>query len=125
MDKIFLRGLRIQTIIGVHHWERTLERPLVFDLELGVDTRAAASSDHVRDAVDYAAVGDTVRELATTLKPQLLETLAEHIARALFDRFPIQTLNLGIDKPGAIGHVGGVGVLIERRREDFATCGNS
>lgn len=123
MDKIFIRGLRVDTIIGVYDWERTLERPLIFDLELGIDSREAAASDRVRDAVDYAGVRETVREIALSLKPQLLETLAEKIARTLFDRFPILSLRLTVDKPGAIPDVKGVGVEIDRRREDYAVCG--
>lgn len=123
MDRIFIRGLKVDTIIGIYDWERTLVRPLVFDLELGFDTREAAASDRMRDSIDYAAVGDTVRRVALELKPQLLETLAEHIARALFAGFPILDLRLSIDKPGAIPDVKGVGVSIERRREDYAVCG--
>lgn len=123
MDKIFIRGLKVETIIGIYDWERTLQRPLIFDLELGFDTREAASSDRMRDSIDYAAVGQTVRDIALSLKPQLLETLAEKIARALFDRFPILTVRLSIDKPGAIPDVRGIGVEIDRRREDYAVCG--
>lgn len=123
MDKIFIRGLKVDTIIGIYDWERTLIRPLIFDLELGVDVREAAASDRMRDSIDYAAVGDTVREIALNLKPELLETLAEKIARTLFDKFAIQSLHLTIDKPGAIPDVKGVGVAIERRREDYAACG--
>lgn len=123
MDKIFIRGLRVETIIGIYDWERTLLRPLIFDLELGFDTREAASSDRMRDSIDYAAVGQTVRDIALSLKPQLLETLAEKIARALFDGFPILSLRLSIDKPGAIPDVKAVGVEIDRRREDYAVCG--
>lgn len=123
MDKIYIRGLRVETIIGIYDWERTLVRPLVFDVELGFDTREAASSDRMRDSIDYAAVGQTIREIAQELKPQLLETLAEKIARTLFDRFPILSVRLTIDKPGAIPDVKGVGVEIDRRREDYAVCG--
>lgn len=123
MDKVFIRGLRFDALIGVHDWERRVQRPLIFDLDLGVDTRVAASSDRVRDAVDYAAVAQTVRDVAQQLQPQLLETLAEHLARTLFDRFPLLSLRLSIDKPGAIADVRGVGVEIERRREDYAACG--
>ena len=86
MDKIFIRGLKVETIIGIYDWERSLVRPLIFDLELGFDTREAAASDRMRDSIDYAAVGDTIREIALALKPELLETLAEKIARSLFDR---------------------------------------
>lgn len=123
MDKIFIRGLKVETIIGIYDWERTLVRPLIFDLELGFDSREAAASDRMRDSIDYAAVGQTVRDIALNLKPQLLETLAEKIARALFDHFPILSLRLLIDKPGAIPDVKGVGVEIDRRREDYAVCG--
>lgn len=123
MDSIFIRGLKVETIIGIYDWERTLVRPLIFDLELGTDTRDAAASDRMRDSIDYAAVGNTVREIALNLKPQLLETLAEKIARTLFDQFPILSLKLSIDKPGAIPDVKGVGVSIDRRREDYAVCG--
>ncbi|MGQ0530098.1 MAG: dihydroneopterin aldolase [Panacagrimonas sp.] len=123
MDKVFIRGLRVEAVIGVHDWERRVQRPLLFDIELGVDTREAASSDRVRDAVDYAAVSDLVRQTTQSLKPQLLETLAETLSRQLFERFPILSLRLSIDKPGAIADVKGVGVEIDRRREDYAACG--
>jgi dihydroneopterin aldolase len=123
MDRVFIRGLRVDGIIGIHDWERGMIRPLIFDLSLGVDTREAASSDRVRDAVDYSAVCDAVREIVATLQPQLLETLAEKIARTLFDRFPIQSVKVTIDKPGAVPDVKGVGVEIDRRREDYAVCG--
>lgn len=123
MDKVFIRGLEVETIVGIHAWERQLKRPLLFDLELGVDTREAASSDRVRDAVDYAAVSEAVVKLAEAEQPALLETLAERVARRLFEEFPIQTLRLALNKPGAVAGVKAVGIEIERRREDYAVCG--
>jgi len=123
MDTVFIRGLEIETIIGVHSWERALPRPLIFTLQLGVDTREAASSDQVRDAVDYDAVTQRVRAITAQLQPSLLETLAEKIARELFAEFAIQSLRLQIDKPGAVAGVKSVGIEIERRREDYAVCG--
>ena len=98
-------------------------RPLILSLELGTDTRDAAASDHVRDAVDYDAVAQTVRKIVESLQPALLETLAEKIARALFDAYPIQSLRLSVDKPGAVAGVKAVGIEIDRRREDYAVCG--
>ena len=122
MDKIFIRGLKVETIIGVYDWERHVPRPLIFDLEMGADFNAAAASDHVRDAIDYAAVMETVKTIATEYQPALLEALAEKLARALFKAFPILSLKLAIHKPGAIP-VQDVGVEIDRRREDYAACG--
>ena len=123
MDKIFIRGLKVETIIGIYDWERTLKRPLIFDVELGFDTREAASSDRMRDSIDYAAVGQTIRDIAVELQPQLLETLAEKIARTRFERCPVLSVRLTIDKPGASPDVKGLGVEIDRRREDYAVCG--
>lgn len=124
MDKIFIRGLEVQTTIGIHAWEQQAPRPLLLDLELGAETREAASSDHIRDAVDYAAVAETVTRFGCEARVQLLETFAERLARQLFEIFPaIQSLRLTVHKPGAVAGLQAVGIEIERRREDYAVCG--
>jgi dihydroneopterin aldolase len=123
MDTILIERLRVETIIGIHDWERRLLRPLFFDLALGTDIREAAASDRIRDALDYATISERVAEIARREQPELIETLAERIARELFRDFPILSLKLRIDKPGAVTSAHSVGVEIERRREDYAVCG--
>lgn len=123
MDKVFIRQLEIQTHIGVHAWEHHIRRPLLLDLDLGVDTREAAASDHIRDALDYKAVCDAVESLVKERQFQLLETFAEAAARRLFEQFPLLSLRLAVHKPGAVPQARSVGVEIERRREDYAVCG--
>lgn len=118
MDTIFIRGHKVDTIIGVYGWERTRVRPLLFDVELGTDFGEAAASDAMRDSIDYAAVMEKITEVATKFQPQLLEALAEKLARSLLETFPlVLSVKLVIHKPGAIP-VQDVGVAIERRRED-------
>ena len=34
MDKVFIRGLTVETIIGVFDWEKQVQQPLIFDLEM-------------------------------------------------------------------------------------------
>ncbi|WP_293368674.1 dihydroneopterin aldolase [Nevskia sp.] len=123
LDTVFITALHIETIIGIHAFEQNAPRPLILDLEMGVDIREAAASDRIRDAVDYSAVADEIIKLAAARRFQLIETLAETIARMVFERFPITTLRLSIGKPGAIDTAKTVGVRIERRREDYAACG--
>lgn len=123
LDTVFITALHIETIIGVHAFEQNAPRPLILDLEMGVDIREAAASDRIRDAVDYSAVADAISKLAAGRRFQLIETLAETIARMVFERFPITTLRLSIGKPGAIDAAKTVGVRIDRRREDYAACG--
>ena len=123
MDKVFIRQLEIQTRIGVHAWEHHIRRPLLLDLDLGVDTRDAAASDHIRDAVDYHAVCQTLLALVDERQFQLLEAFAETAARRLFAQFPLLHLRLHVSKPGAVPAARTVGIEIERRREDYAACG--
>lgn len=123
LDIVFIQSLHIETIIGVHAFEQNAPRPLLIDLEMGTDIREAASSDRIRDAVDYSAVADAIAKLAAGRRFQLLETLAETLARMLFERFPIASLSLSIGKPGAVEAARTVGVRISRRREDYAACG--
>lgn len=123
LDTVFIQALQIETIIGIHAHEQNAPRPLLIDLEMGTDIRAAASSDRIRDAIDYSAVAEAIIRLAAERRFQLLETLAETLARMLFERFPIASLRMTIGKPGAVDAARTVGVRIDRRREDYAACG--
>ena len=46
-DKIFLRGLEVECIIGFIDWERRVKQRIQIDLELPVDCTRAARSDDV------------------------------------------------------------------------------
>lgn len=123
MDTLYIEQLELQTIVGVHAWEQQKPRPIVIDLELDVDTREAASSDHLRDTVDYKQVCDDIAKLVSAQHYQLIEALAEAIARRLFADFPILALRLKLSKPGAVPAARNVAVRLERQRQDYAVCG--
>ncbi|HEX4871211.1 MAG TPA: dihydroneopterin aldolase [Nevskiaceae bacterium] len=123
MDTIFVTGLQVQALVGVHAHERLAPRPLVFDLEMDYDLRPSAASDALRDTLDYAAVCAGIEALCAERQPLLIETLAEQVARMLFARFPLLGLRLTLHKPGAVAGTASLGVRIERRREDYAVCG--
>jgi dihydroneopterin aldolase len=44
MDKVFIAGLEIETLIGIYEWERKIRQPLVFDIEMGFDNRVPAAT---------------------------------------------------------------------------------
>ena len=113
-DTVFIRGLRVDAVIGVHAWERRLRQVLVFDLEMACSTAVPARSDAIADALDYSAVAQSVRALAQSSRCELLETLAETVAHALMSEFGVTWLRLRLEKPGAVPEAEGVGVMIER-----------
>ena len=41
MDKVLIEGLRVNAVIGIFEWERQIEQPVLIDLVMTVDTRAA------------------------------------------------------------------------------------
>lgn len=114
MDIIFLRGLEIETVIGVYDWERTIRQTIVLDLELGTDIRAAAASDDLIHTVDYKAVCDRIAAFVAESSFFLVETLAERVAELVMEEFGVPWLRLTLDKRGALGGAIAVGLVIER-----------
>jgi 7,8-dihydroneopterin aldolase/epimerase/oxygenase len=115
-DRIFLRGLSTECIIGFVDWERRVPQTVVIDLELPCDCERAARRDLVADTVDYKAVAKRVLGWVQASQFHLVESLAHGLALLLLAEFPLDWVRVSINKPGAIRHSSDVGVRIERRR---------
>lgn len=114
MDTIRIRGLKAETVVGVHDWEQQLPRPVVVDLEIATDVARAARSDALEDAADYAAIAQAVTAFLAQSKLQLIETLAERLAGKLMKDFRVPWLKLELHKPGAVAGAQDISVSIER-----------
>lgn len=115
-DRIFLRGLRVECIIGFIDWERQLKQTLELDLEFPCDCARAAETDDVDDSTDYKRVAKRTLQFVGESQFQLVETLAHRLATTLIEEFALDWLRVTINKPGAIRHSRDVGVSILRRR---------
>jgi 7,8-dihydroneopterin aldolase/epimerase/oxygenase len=114
MDTIFLRELKVETLIGVYEWEKRVPQTLQIDLEVALPNSRAAQTDNIEDAVNYA---DIVRDIQSTLASRhfnLIETLAEHIAQILLTDFKSPWVKVSVAKLNAIRGSQMVGVSIER-----------
>jgi dihydroneopterin aldolase len=119
-DKIFLRGLEIECIIGFIDWERRVKQMIVIDLELPVDCRGAAIRDEVEDTLDYKKVAKRVIAFVEASEFKLVETLAHRLALLLLEEFGVAWIRLSVNKPGAIRGSRDVGMSIERTRADLS-----
>jgi len=117
MDIVYIRDLRIDTIIGVYDWERTIKQRLSIDLDMATDIRQAAATDDLQYAVNYKAVSDRLIEFVENFQPQLIETLAEAIASIIIEEFHVPWLKLQISKAGAVRDARDVGLIIERGKK--------
>ena len=115
-DAIFLRKLRVETIVGIWDWERKMRQTVSIDLKMGADIRQAATTDRIDDTLNYKLVAKRVRQFVGESEFQLVETLAEKIAEVLLQEFELPWVEVTVSKPGAIRGAQDVGVVIHRSR---------
>ncbi|MEJ2386868.1 MAG: dihydroneopterin aldolase [Chromatiaceae bacterium] len=114
MDIVFLRGLRIETVIGIYDWEKEIRQAVILDLEMSTDVAVAAASDRIEDAVDYKAVSKRLKQFVGEGRFELVETLAERCAEIIRNEFGVRWVRLQVNKIGAVTGAQDVGVVIER-----------
>ena len=117
MDTIFLRDLRVETIVGVWDWERKIRQTVSIDLEMATDIRRAAASDSLDDTLNYKLVAKRVQQFVAESSFQLVETLAEKIAEVVLNDFDVPWVEVRVNKPGAIRGARDVGVKIRREND--------
>jgi len=114
MDIVFLRGLRIETVIGIYDWEKEIKQPVILDLEMSTDVARAAASDRIEAALDYKAVSKRLKQFVGESRVEMVETLAERCAEIIRDEFGVRWVRLRLNKIGSISDATDVGVVIER-----------
>jgi len=118
-DRIVLAGMVFLARHGVNEREKIEEQRFEVDVELGVDVRAAAASDDLARTVDYRAVYASVRSVLDGPSVDLIETLAESIARdILLTHAGVEEVVVRVRKPDVDlgGPLDSAGVEIRRRR---------
>jgi D-erythro-7,8-dihydroneopterin triphosphate epimerase len=117
-DKIRINGLFLRTIIGINHDEREHKQDVLINLSLSVDTRAAARTDQIEDAVNYRTITKNVIDLVENSRFFLVERMADEIARLCLRDPRVDAVRVSIEKPAALRFARSVGVVIRRTRAD-------
>jgi dihydroneopterin aldolase len=120
VDKIFLRELRVETIIGFWEWERRIKQAVNIDLEIGTDARIAAASDAIAGTLNYEQLAKRLTEFVGESQFQMVEALATAIGRIVIQEFSAPWVKVSVAKPGAIPAARDVGIVIERTTADYA-----
>ncbi|WP_010363556.1 dihydroneopterin aldolase [Pseudoalteromonas citrea] len=117
MDKVYISQLHVETIIGVYDFEKESKQSLYFDIEMLTDISAAAQSDDISLAVDYAKVSERVIAHTTSKPVELLETLVEQLAALILAEFNVAQVSICVSKPAAVPAAKTVGVEITRKKK--------
>lgn len=120
LDQVHIKDLVVPGIVGINPDERVNPQDVLINATLWADTRPAAASDDISDAVNYRTVTKAMIAHVESGEPMLVERLvAELAAIALESDDRIQEVEVTVEKPGALRHARAAGITIRRTREDL------
>ncbi len=115
LDRIHIRDLTVECIVGVNPEERVQKQLIVINIALHTSLSRPGRSDALADTIDYKAVKLAVMREVEQSQFQLIERLAERIAEIALG-FGAARVDVCIDKPGALRFARSVAVEISRTR---------
>lgn len=119
MDKIFIKDLAVNGIIGINDWERVNEQPILINVTLYGDISAVGSSDNLEEGVNYRTVAKKLIAHAQSSQRFTVEALATDLARLCLEEEGVEKVTMRVEKPGAVRYSESVGVEIERSRNQL------
>lgn len=97
-DRLELRGMVFFGYHGALSPERDLGQDFTVDVTVEGDWGAARRSDRVDDMLDYRIIWERVREIVTGPSMNLLEALADRVARRLVELPRVERAEVAIAK---------------------------
>jgi dihydroneopterin aldolase len=118
MDKIILKGLTGECRIGFHEYEQDIVQKLVIDIEAKVRPMTSTEVDQIeRLRMDYFVASNIVREILSSRRYNLIETVAEDVAAMLLKTFDVEAVEVNVTKhPHDMPHVRSVSYVCVRAR---------
>ena len=114
MDIIFLEEIKLNILIGIYEWERTVPQTIRIDIEVGLPHSRAGATDSIADTIDYGTVMARIRQTTAERHFSLVEALAEHIAALIRGEFGAPWVKVSVAKLYMLRDVKRLGVVIER-----------
>ncbi len=116
LDQILIKDLSISGIIGINPDERTTQQEILVNAVLFADTRSAAASDDIGDAVNYRTITKQMIAHVEAGEPMLVERLVQELADICLADARVKTVTISVEKPGALRFARSVGIRITRSR---------
>lgn len=127
LDRLSLRGMRFDCIVGLFDFERNTPQPIELDVTLHFDTREAARNGRLGQTVDYARLLGELRFILMASRFRLLESAAEAVAAWVLappsvdvPRPHVEEVDVQLSKLVALSGAAVPTLEIHRAREDYA-----
>lgn len=102
MQSIQIKKLAIDTVIGVYDHEKIIKQRLYISITMTHDLRKAMQSDNLNDTLDYAKIGQDIKEILENNAFELIERVLGVVATLLEKRYQINDFYIEVEKPGAL-----------------------
>lgn len=118
VDRVALRGIAGFGYHGVHPEERRDGQRFLVDVTCAIDLRAAAASDDLTQTVHYGELAEAVVADIESDPLDLIESLADRIARTCLSHVHVTAVEVTVHKPDAPMpvEVADVAVTMTRRK---------
>ncbi len=122
LRRVFIRDLVLDARIGVYPEEKGGRQPIRINISFemrddGLDHPDGIGADDVARVVDYDGMAKRVRALIGRAHVQLVETMAEQIARLCLQDPRVLVARVSVEKLAVFADAASAGVEIERSRE--------
>jgi FolB domain-containing protein len=117
MDKVFIKDLLVNGIIGIHPHERETPQEILVNVIAYTDTQRAAQTDDIANCVDYDALAGKIKNHAESAARFTVEALANDLALICLQENGVEKVIIRVEKPSAVPFAQSVGVEVERARE--------
>jgi len=112
--RLILSGLTAFGYHGNKPAERALGQVFTADLEVTIDTRKAAGTDHIGDTISYPLLEKTARQVLEGKPANLIETVAERIATAILKHPEVIQVTVRVGKRPPLPNLSAFAVEITR-----------
>jgi len=116
METIFIKQLKVETIIGVYDFERTNKQAIYLDIELQYDASQAMASDSLAYALDYHKISIDIHDYIATTSFNLIEALADRVCAKLLTNKLVENVSLVVHKPQAVSQAQSIGFGMVRKK---------
>jgi len=115
-DQILIEGLVLSSFIGMFAHEYDAPQPIRFDVIIDISPLSGYGGHDTDNIVRYDHIVENIKEILAAGHIDLVETLAEDVAKVCLSYSRAQQVCVTITKPAAFEDAEAVGVRITRRK---------
>ena len=102
MATIRVDNLRARAILGINEDERVKKQDLIINYSMELDITAAATTDDVKQTVDYKSINKRILDFVENSEFFLIERLVTQLLEILMEDARVEKATVRVDKPTAL-----------------------